>query len=244
MPQESTIDEIMQTYIEAWKLGLKAIAIYRDGSKRTQPLNTLSADSVEGLAGVTPVQRKMPEERQALTHKFKIAGHEGYITVGMYDDGSPGEIFINMSKEGSTVSGLMDAFARAISYALQYGVPLEVLVNKFSHTRFEPSGFTGNPDIPYAKSITDYIFRWLASKFLSAEMSAQMGVMPDNGKNSETAGAASEKASKAKPTLTDGISVSTPLFEDAPPCSVCGSIMVRNGSCYKCLNCGTTSGCS
>ncbi len=124
-----------------------------------------------------PVQHKMPVERQALTHKFKIAGHEGYITVGMYEDGSPGEIFINMSKEGSTVSGLMDAFARAISYALQYGVPLEVLVDKFTHTRFEPSGFTGNPEIPYAKSITDYIFRWLASKFLSPEKSAQVGVM-------------------------------------------------------------------
>ncbi len=243
MPPESTIDEIMQTYIESWKLGLKAIAIYRDGSKRTQPLNTISAHSVDGQAANTPVQHKLPEERKALTHKFKIAGHEGYITVGMYDDGSPGEIFINMSKEGSTVSGLMDAFARAISYALQYGVPLEVLVNKFTHTRFEPSGFTGNPDIPYAKSITDYIFRWLASKFLSAEKSAQVGVMLEHAQklDSPTIG---EKATEPRPFLSDGISVSSPLFEDAPPCSVCGSIMVRNGSCYKCLNCGTTSGCS
>ncbi len=198
---------------------------------------------MDGQAANTPVQHKMPVERKALTHKFKIAGHEGYITVGMYDDGSPGEIFINMSKEGSTVSGLMDAFARAISYALQYGVPLEVLVNKFTHTRFEPSGFTGNPDIPYAKSITDYIFRWLASKFLSAEKSAQVGVMLEHAQklDSPTIG---EKATEPRPFLSDGISVSSPLFEDAPPCSVCGSIMVRNGSCYKCLNCGTTSGCS
>jgi ribonucleoside-diphosphate reductase alpha chain len=243
MPQDSTVEEIMQTYIESWKLGLKAIAIYRDGSKRTQPLNTVADRQTqkEGVKG--PVQKKMPVERQALTHKFRIAGHEGYITVGMYDDGMPGEVFINMSKEGSTVSGLMDAFARAISYALQYGVPLEVLVNKFTHTRFEPSGFTGNPEIPYAKSITDYLFRWLAMKFLSPEKSAEAGVIQElisESIDAEEIGppemplARKEAPDKEAPRL----------FEDAPPCSVCGSIMVRNGSCYKCLNCGTTSGCS
>jgi ribonucleoside-diphosphate reductase alpha chain len=253
MPKESTVDEIMQTYVEAWKLGLKAIAIYRDGSKRTQPLNTTSGVEAK-KAEARPVQHKLPVERAAITHKFNIAGHEGYITVGMYDDGSPGEIFINMSKEGSAVSGLMDAFARAISYALQYGVPLEVLVDKFAHTRFEPSGFTGNEQIPYAKSITDYIFRWLALKFLSPEKRALAGVL---GTESEA------PASPAPPTLEDRATAnekpvprsgpsaeasqgeSIPrMFEDAPPCSTCGSIMVRNGSCYKCLNCGSTSGCS
>ena len=252
MPKETTVDEIMETYNESWKLGLKSIAIYRDGSKRTQPLNTTSgAEATAALDAGRPVQHKLPVERQALTHKFNIAGHEGYITVGMYEDGSPGELFINMSKEGSAVSGLMDAFARAISYALQYGVPLEVLVDKFAHTRFEPSGFTGNDQIPYAKSITDYIFRWMALKFLSADQRALAGLLEDSESTlavqaastpatdmgSETptpVGAEERKASDDMPRM----------FEDAPPCSTCGSIMVRNGSCYKCLNCGSTSGCS
>ena len=248
MPTESTVDEIMQTYVEAWKLGLKAIAIYRDGSKRTQPLNTSSgADAADTVAEAgSPVQKKLPVERQAITHKFNIAGHEGYITVGMYDDGSPGEIFINMSKEGSAVSGLMDAFARAISYALQYGVPLEVLVDKFAHTRFEPSGFTGNDQIPYAKSITDYLFRWLASKFLSADKQAAAGVVEDDTalEVPEPATAPPTPSEPAPETASASSTEMPRLFEDAPPCSTCGSIMVRNGSCYKCLNCGTTSGCS
>jgi ribonucleoside-diphosphate reductase alpha chain len=261
MPQEATVEEIMQAYLEAWKLGLKAIAIYRDGSKRTQPLNTIAAavpaatkikTPEPGRSG-QPVQRKLPVERNALTHKFSIAGHEGYITVGMYEDGSPGEIFINMSKEGSTVSGLMDAFARAISYALQYGVPLEVLVDKFTHTRFEPSGFTGNQAIPYAKSITDYIFRWLALKFLPPEKRLEVGLPPGKANPAERealgekeaggdslADASSARAGKVETASTQRLDQA----DDAPPCSVCGSIMVRNGSCYKCLNCGTTSGCS
>jgi ribonucleoside-diphosphate reductase alpha chain len=240
MPKEATVEEIMQTYVEAWKLGLKAIAIYRDGSKRTQPLNTSSAEKADVAAASRPVQRKLPVERRAITHKFNIAGHEGYITVGMYDDGTPGEIFINMSKEGSTVSGLMDAFARAISYALQYGVPLEVLADKFAHTRFEPSGFTGNENIPYAKSITDYIFRWLALKFLPPEKQAL------NGEDSANVEQGPSQAPSAPPAESKaGAPVARPrMFEDAPPCSTCGSIMVRNGSCYKCLNCGATSGCS
>ncbi len=256
LPKEATVEEIMQTYVEAWKLGLKAIAIYRDGSKRTQPLNTSSgvesqktpntpieptkddAKRPSKEAVSRPVQRKLPVERRAITHKFNIAGHEGYITVGMYDDGTPGEIFINMSKEGSTVSGLMDAFARAISYALQYGVPLEVLADKFAHTRFEPSGFTGNENIPYAKSITDYIFRWLALKFLPPEKQALAGV---TGEASESD--ANEAPSAREPRAAAPVSQPR-MFEDAPPCSTCGSIMVRNGSCYKCLNCGATSGCS
>jgi len=252
MPKEATVDEIMQTYVEAWKLGLKAIAIYRDGSKRTQPLNTssgaeLAAGPGSGKLGAVsrPVQRKLPVERRAITHKFNIAGHEGYITVGMYDDGAPGEIFINMSKEGSTVSGLMDAFARAISYALQYGVPLEVLADKFAHTRFEPSGFTGNEQIPYAKSITDYIFRWLALKFLSPEKQALAGVLGESSDVSSEPSSKTAMAVETSPESRTSAPSSVPrMFEDAPPCSTCGSIMVRNGSCYKCLNCGATSGCS
>ncbi|HSF17229.1 MAG TPA: vitamin B12-dependent ribonucleotide reductase [Vicinamibacteria bacterium] len=244
MPNESTVDEIMHTYVEAWRLGLKAIAIYRDGSKRTQPLNTSMTPVAKAAAeALRPIQRKLPVERQAITHKFNIAGHEGYITVGMYDDGSPGEIFINMSKEGSAVSGLMDAFARAISYALQYGVPLEVLVDKFAHTRFEPSGFTGNAQIPYAKSITDYIFRWLALKFLSEDKRASAGLIGAT----EEVNALAEASLSLEPATgagTERVGPAVPRFEDAPPCSTCGSIMVRNGSCYKCLNCGSTSGCS
>ena len=180
MPHEATAEDITGVYIEGWKLGLKAIAIYRDGSKRTQPLSTKRSDveakKVEVLVPVAapkptiiskPFRRKLPDERPSITHKFSIAGHEGYITVGMYPDGTPGEIFLTMSKEGSTISGLMDSFATAISMALQYGVPLQTLVDKFAHARFEPSGVTNNPDIRFAKSLMDYIFRWLGLKFLN-----------------------------------------------------------------------------
>ena len=186
MPEEATVEDVANVYIEAWRLGLKAIAIYRDGSKRTQPLNTKkqesgirSRESAKTAALIPspqspapsprPYRRKLADERRAITHKFSIGGHEGYLTVGLYEDGLPGEIFITMAKEGSTVSGLMDSFATAISLALQYGVPLKVLCDKFSHSRFEPSGWTPNPDIPMAKSVMDYIFRWLAIKFLTGE---------------------------------------------------------------------------
>src|SRR5687767_3158011 len=182
MPNEATVEDIIQAYMESWKLGLKAVAIYRDGSKRTQPLNT-SKDKDDTKSGTAesketrPLRRKLPDERRSITHKFDIAGHEGYIIAGMYEDGQPGEIFITMSKEGSTISGLMDSFATAISIALQYGVPLRGLVDKFSHMRFEPSGFTKNPDIPMAKSIMDYIFRWLATKFLDGDAQQEAGVV-------------------------------------------------------------------
>ncbi|PYR19064.1 MAG: vitamin B12-dependent ribonucleotide reductase [Acidobacteria bacterium] len=192
VPKDATVDEITQAYIQAWKLGAKAISIYRDGSKRTQPLNTSKDKDREPavLADIqamarTPVRRKLPDERHAITHKFDIAGHEGYITVGLFDDGQPGEIFLVMAKEGSTISGFADAFAQAISYALQYGVPLQALVDKFSHVRFEPSGMTRNPEIRFAKSIVDYIFRWLASKFLSNEAQYHAGV---NGRELEESG--------------------------------------------------------
>jgi ribonucleoside-diphosphate reductase alpha chain len=300
--------------MQGWKMGLKAIAIYRDGCKRTQPLNTAASrndDAVKGHRGLrgsaagagapavapaptasvapdgTPRRHKLPDERRAITHKFSVAGHEGYITVGLYEDGTPGEIFLTMAKEGSTISGLMDSFATAISLTLQYGVPLDALVEKFSHMRFEPSGYTKNPEIPIAKSLVDYIFRWLASKFLTADLKEKAGVIsreergpapaPADLKNRATLTPVSEAAAgpalaaaaalqalasvKAEaPTAGEaaepraiGFAVPAPAhagrltFEnssDAPSCHECGSLMVRSGACYKCLNCGATSGCS
>lgn len=248
MPNDVTVDDVMQLYIDAWKMGLKAIAIYRDGSKWTQPLST-SVDDKKSVSAeeekkveFKPVRRRLPDERKSITHKFSVAGHEGYITVGMYPDGTPGEIFITMSKEGSTLSGLMDAFATAISLALQYGVPLKVLVDKFSHMRFEPSGFTNNPDIPIAKSIIDYIFRWLGKKFLTPDEQPSNVDYTDilNGIYSsqvEKVGLRSEAIEKYEKQIFESQS-------DAPPCPSCGTIMQRAGSCYVCPNCGSTSGCS
>jgi len=244
MPEESTVEDIMNAYIESWKLGLKAVAIYRDGSKRVQPLSSGSSKGekkaaspaparVEERIVYRPTRRKLPDERQSITHKFSIAGHEGYITVGLYEDGQPGELFITMAKEGSTISGLMDSFATAVSYGLQYGVPLKFFVDKFSHVRFEPSGFTNNPQIPYAKSIMDYIFRWLALKFIGPEAVEA----PEVGDTLKLRPTEPEPQQKLQFAPADGMA-------DAPACSECGGIMVRNGSCYKCENCGTTSGCS
>jgi ribonucleoside-diphosphate reductase alpha chain len=347
MPEAATAEEIEQVYLEGWKLGLKAIAIYRDNSKRSQPLSTgkkkdegsaeqqaLIKELQEQLAitqveAGKPHRRRLPAERTAVTHKFDIAGHEGYITVGLYPDGQPGEIFLKMAKEGSTVSGLMDSFATTVSVALQYGVPLRDLVNKFAHVRFEPSGFTGNSEIPIAKSIVDYIFRWLGSRFLTDDDKGTLGLIDrsqivdspaglapsgpvdlaartdavtgsadaSGGQTSTdadpadvpptkasgddpsaTAVAAQELAPRVekvelgylatvgasnghanghtngnapKPANGGGITlnmggtkVAFATQADAPSCADCGSIMVRNGSCYKCLNCGSTSGCS
>jgi ribonucleoside-diphosphate reductase alpha chain len=255
VPKEATVDEIMEAYIESWRLGAKAISIYRDGSKRTQPLNTSKdktqapLDDVEKVVRSMgqPVRRRLPDERQSITHKFDIAGHEGYITVGLFEDGTPGELFLVMAKEGSTISGFADAFAQAISYALQYGVPLQVLVDKFSHARFEPSGFTKNPDVRFAKSIVDYIFRWLATKFLSQEAQFHAGVN-NREEREQVRPADPPKPVAPKPstgsTSTMYAAAAIQNQEDAPPCSVCGSIMVRSGSCYKCANCGSTSGCA
>jgi ribonucleoside-diphosphate reductase alpha chain len=360
MPEAATSSDIEQVYMEGWRLGLKAIAIYRDGSKRSQPLSTGkkkdAKESVESAPEAAkdagepkPYRRRLPAERQAVTHKFEIAGHEGYITVGLYPDGTPGEIFLKMAKEGSTVSGLMDSFATAISLSLQYGVPLRDLVNKFGHVRFEPAGFTGNQEIPIAKSIVDYIFRWLGSRFLPREDRDALGIISreeprttqseapaaetsssdvsgasassgtatggsaggsddspppplasasstqDVSHGARTAGEAARVVAQKAATLAmqpaagtvppdtttpetiekvqpnkaelplengqmngngNGGSLKAPLAftvtrpvafqaqEDAPSCAECGSIMVRNGSCYKCLNCGSTSGCS
>ncbi len=248
VPENITPDEVSDLFMQAWRMGVKAIAIYRDNSKRTQPLNVAGKDKskeeTEQAAkkpAFKPIRRKLPSVRNAITHKFNIGGHEGYITVGMYDDGKPGEIFLVMAKEGSSISGLMDSFATAISLALQYGVPLKVLIDKFSHVRFEPSGHTGNQQIPFAKSIVDYIFRWLASKFLDAEEQLQTGVHIIEVSDPETAKAPS--APKLAEETANGMR-SMYAMDDAPTCAGCGSIMVRNGSCYKCMNCGETSGCS
>jgi ribonucleoside-diphosphate reductase alpha chain len=275
MPHEATPEEIAEAYMQAWKLGIKALAIYRDGSKKTQPLSTGKAGDAdkksvpaEAPAEARPLRRKLPDERQSLTHKFSVGGHEGYITIGLYPDQTPGEIFITMSKEGSVVSGLMDSFATSISLALQYGVPLRTLVEKFMHTRFEPSGFTGNPDIPMAKSIMDYLFRYVALKFLDKEERAHVGLIADQQDEydnegasvpvkpapSTTSAAVSTGAGQAGPAgapSANGESRATAAERqvfvtqaDAPPCPECGSITSRNGACYRCNNCGTSIGCS
>jgi ribonucleoside-diphosphate reductase alpha chain len=339
MPEAATPAEIETVYLEGWRMGLKAIAIYRDNSKRSQPLNTgkkkeaAAAEVAVAAAPAAPVEpkayrRRLPAERTAITHKFDISGHEGYITVGLYPDGQPGEIFLKMAKEGSTISGLMDSFATTVSVALQYGVPLHDLVHKFAHVRFEPSGFTSNPEIPIAKSIIDYIFRWLGSRFLPPEDRATLGLVdrsaaaessvqplnfglggsggagsagssgsgsspaasPASPPSGATAVAAPDDAAATPPPARESSaerpsdaprSAATPSTNgnghangksngngaaatramlgsfgigraqvtftsqaDAPSCADCGSIMVRNGSCYKCLNCGSTSGCS
>ncbi|HEY3587136.1 MAG TPA: vitamin B12-dependent ribonucleotide reductase [Myxococcaceae bacterium] len=244
LPNAATVQDIEEAYLEAWKLGLKAVAVYRDGCKRSQPLNTSKKkdEAVEipavPVEAARAVRRRLPDERRSITHKFSIGGHEGYLTVGMYDDGTPGELFVVMAKEGSVVSGLMDSFATAISLSLQYGVPLQVLADKFSHTRFEPSGFTGNPDIPIAKSITDYIFRWLSLKFDKPTLDE--GEVP--------APVAEVKALPTPAPVTEPVEAAPRHSflnqQDAPPCHTCGAIMYRSGACYKCNNCGATSGCS
>jgi len=259
MPSECTVEDIITAYTESWKLGIKALAIYRDGSKRSQPLNT-SLEKLKDTSGkliaeygeARPVRRRLSDERAAITHKFSISGHEGYLTVGLYEDGTAGEIFVTMAKEGSAVSGLVDAVATLTSITLQYGVPMEVLCKKFIHTRFEPNGFTNNPNIPMAKSILDYIFRWLELKF----------VLPKENATTEadsSAEAMGTKAMAGKMIAPDPVAFSKPaparagrqttqvafqVESDAPPCPTCGDIMVRSGSCHKCISCGTTSGCS
>jgi ribonucleoside-diphosphate reductase alpha chain len=259
----------MEAYIQSWKLGLKAVAIYRDGCKKSQPLSaagTKTATSSGAERAAAPVEEenlnappravrhKLQEERASITHKFNIGGHEGYITVGLYPDGSPGELFITMAKEGSTVSGLMDSFALATSIALQHGVPLKLLCEKFEHTRFEPQGWTNNPDVGYAKSIMDYIFRWLHLRFLTGQqqmlfenfrpkVAGSLGEAPSIG---DLNGSAAPPPKEQRPNTGHIADALAGLIDmgDAPSCHVCGSIMVRNGSCYKCMSCGSTSGCS
>jgi ribonucleoside-diphosphate reductase alpha chain len=255
MPEESTIEDIMNAYIDSWKMGLKAVAIYRDNSKRSQPLNAAGNKKDEKKVEVAePVQRelfartqreKLPVERDSVTHKFSVGGHEGYITVGMYPDGRPGEIFIKMSKEGSTLSGVMDGLALTLSIGLQYGVPLKVLVDKLLNTRFEPSGITANPNIRFATSVLDYIARWLGGRFISADYLKLNGAAPAEG--TVVAGAVVPAAIPATAAARISEPVNTSprdAHEGAPTCSECGMLMVPNGACYKCENCGSTSGCS
>jgi ribonucleoside-diphosphate reductase alpha chain len=247
LPGDAAVEDMSAAYVEGWKLGLKALAIYRDGSKRTQPLNTAREEEsgkVVSLEERRPSRRKLPDERQAVTHKFSIAGHEGYLTVGLYEDGSPGEIFLRMAKEGSTISGLMDTIATMASMSLQYGVPLKALVDKFSHTRFEPAGFTNNREIPIAKSIADYVFRYLGNRFLRDEIALE----DEQELVAAAAGFEGEEKRAAVAGGSGGLGVARPYSfinqADAPSCMDCGSIMIRNGACYKCANCGSTSGCS
>jgi ribonucleoside-diphosphate reductase alpha chain len=293
MPNECTVAEVRDTYVQAWKMGLKCVAIYRDGSKRSQPLNTkktneggnktVAADSgaletrlleletevlkLRSESG-KPLRRRLSDTRRSLTHRFDIAGHEGYLTVGQYEDGQPGELFITMAKEGSTIGGLMDSIGTLTSMALQYGVPLDALVRKFAHQRFEPSGFTKNPEIRNASSITDYVFRWLALQFIpgyresvTAARTQPELVMPgldeeikkkvnrpvpelpiaDDGTDIvELKGGNGHKHDRRSGVLTSMITNQ----QDAPTCPNCGNVVVRNGACYKCLNCGESLGCS
>jgi ribonucleoside-diphosphate reductase alpha chain len=271
LPENASVEDIMEAYLQAWKLGLKAVAVYRDGCKKSQPLSaagTKTANSSKDDARVAAsqqeenlnappraVRHKLQEERHSITHKFKVGDHEGYITVGLYPDGEPGELFITMAKEGSTVSGLMDSFALATSIALQHGVPLKLLCEKFAHTRFEPSGWTTNPEIGFAKSIMDYIFRWLQLRFLTGQqqmlfesfrpklsaISSQPSELGDmNGSEPKP------EARGPKPGSLHAADQLAGIIDlgDAPSCSFCGSIMTRNGSCYRCGSCGSTSGCS
>ena len=306
MPKESTVDDIEQAYFEGWRLGLKALAIYRDGSKQSQPLSTTKEGDRKKGADGRPARRRLPATRHSLTHKFSVGGHEGYITVGLFEDGTPGELFISMAKEGSTIGGLMDVIGTETSMGLQYGVPLEVLVEKFSHSRFEPSGWTPNPDIPVAKSVVDYIFRWLGIQFLpgfreantprretsteGGEDSAESHHMAEvvvkalpatsaphvNGNGSSTNGSGKASSSNGKLPAAIAQRIASPQLalanasypsghsssghslestanrnqqfarfqSDAPACSACGAITVRNGNCYLCHNCGTSHGCS
>jgi ribonucleoside-diphosphate reductase alpha chain len=273
LPEGALVEDIMEAYLQAWKLGLKAVAVYRDGCKKSQPLSaagTTTALSKKGDAAAAAhleeenlnappraVRHKLQEERASITHKFNVGGHEGYITVGLYPDGSPGELFITMAKEGSTVSGLMDSFALGVSIALQHGVPLKLFCEKFAHTRFEPSGWTNNPDIGFAKSIMDYIFRWLQLRFLTGQqqmlfenlrMRTPAATAQAEGGDLNSSGVSGQRSEVRTPTpgsvhTADALATLIDLG-DAPTCSFCGSIMTRNGSCYRCASCGSTSGCS
>jgi ribonucleoside-diphosphate reductase alpha chain len=268
LPETATVEDVMEAYIEAWRYGTKAIAIYRDGSKKVQPLSTnadasnakkktevpAAAETVRIVEVNRPERRRLPDTRASLTHKFNIEGHEGYITVGLFEDGTPGELFVTMAKEGSTLSGMMDAFATSVSLLFQHGVPLPHLVEKFSHMRFEPSGWTGNPEIGMAKSIVDYVFRWLGHRYLSASDKEMLGLVRHSEivdptpqlelikpYVTQTVEPAPVMVSTIQPSAMPRRMNSTP---DAPPCPRCGWLTVRNGTCHKCENCGETTGCS
>ncbi|HTD66415.1 MAG TPA: vitamin B12-dependent ribonucleotide reductase, partial [Candidatus Limnocylindria bacterium] len=305
LPNDATAADIRNAYVDAWKMGLKCVAIYRDGSKRSQPLNTKKTNEgvnavanaantserliedleskIRALTAVVevyqhenngllkeagkPLRRRLPDTRMAVNHKFDIAGHEGYLTVGLFENGQPGELFVTMAKEGSTIGGLMDTIGALTSMALQYGVPLEGLVRKFAHQRFEPSGFTKNPDIRQASSIIDYVFRWMGCQFVKGykESTAPRVPQPDLPMTGlpDMERAAMNRTSQEMPPTLSGTEVITLKVAtqgnghahatitstfvnqmDAPTCPNCGSVTVRNGACYKCNNCGESLGCS
>ncbi|HEY3855550.1 MAG TPA: vitamin B12-dependent ribonucleotide reductase [Verrucomicrobiae bacterium] len=306
LPHECTVEDIKDAYVQAWKMGLKCVAIYRDGSKRSQPLNTRKGtegeststtrvkdleaeiEKMKGEAG-QPLRKRLPDTRSAVTHKFDVAGHEGYLTVGLFEDGQPGELFITMAKEGSTIGGLMDCIGTLTSMALQYGVPLDALLRKFAHQRFEPSGYTKNPEIRNASSIIDYVFRWLALQFIPGYRESTTNLIGRNQTEMQLPGLVEESKKKINRPVSDlavadeteiilqpvkgggtngnglgghgghnghgasagvgqvvtSLSQSVSHFQlDAPTCPNCGHVAVRNGACYKCLNCGESLGCS
>jgi ribonucleoside-diphosphate reductase alpha chain len=245
LPTEVTVDDVAGLYIDAWKLGVKAIAIYRDGCKVAQPLSTKS-DTPE-LIVAKPQRRVMPIERQEIGRKFKVGEYEGYIHVGLFPEGDPGDIFVDIAKEGTTLAGLMNAFMIAVSVGIQYGVPLEVFVSKFAHMRFEPSGLTNDPDIRVAKSIPDYIFRWMGKRFLDTDQQADLGIMSqavrDRIAASYDAQEAGEPAAENAHSPSAGQAALFNAWEDAVECAKCGGRKVRTGACYTCRDCGDNSGC-
>ena len=256
LPEEISVDEISQLFTESWQLGVKAIAIYRDNCKVAQPLSgkanagATTLAPVSGVVGALPQRRRLPDDRVEVGRKFKVGEYEGYIHVGLFEDGTPGDIFVDIAKEGTTLAGLMNSFMISVSLGLQYGVPLEVYVSKFSHMRFEPSGMTNDADIRIAKSIVDYIFRWMGKKFLSTDQQEEAGILTAEVKQ-RLAAAYTEAGDHASAAETMGVTVAAPgqtaLFnqwEDAQECARCGGRMVRTGSCYTCRDCGTNTGCS
>jgi ribonucleoside-diphosphate reductase alpha chain len=257
LPESATVQEVSDLYVDAWKLGVKAIAIYRDNCKVAQPLSGKS-DTAETLpvgapaAAAAPVpltqRRRLPEERTEVGRKFRVGDHEGYIHVGLYDDGSPGDIFVDIAKEGTALAGLMNCFMIAVSIGLQYGVPLEVWVSKFAHMRFEPSGMTNDADIRIAKSIPDYVFRWMGKKFLDVEQQEEVGILSPEVRARLAASYAGGEEKAAEASASEAAPPGqTALFnnwEDAVECAKCGGRMVRTGSCYTCRDCGTNTGCS
>jgi ribonucleoside-diphosphate reductase alpha chain len=249
LPETATIDEVAQLWIDAWKLGVKAIAIYRDNCKVAQPLSGKKEDGTIAAPVAAPVQlrerKRLPEDRTEVGRKFRVGDYEGYIHVGLYDDGTPGDIFVDIAKEGTTLAGLMNSFMISVSLGLQYGVPLEVYVSKFAHMRFEPSGMTNDADIRVAKSIVDYVFRWMGKKFLSVEQQEEVGILSPEVKarlsqQYAEPSAAATPAEAAPPGQTALFNA----WEDAVECARCGGRMVRTGSCYTCRDCGTNTGCS
>jgi ribonucleoside-diphosphate reductase alpha chain len=245
LPEQVTIEDVADVYIESWRLGIKAVAIYRDNCKVAQPLS--GRDDKNAAAAPPPVlvrqRNRLPEDRTEVGRKFRVGEYEGYIHVGLYEDGSPGDIFVDIAKDGTTMSGLMNSLMIAVSMGLQYGVPPEVYVSKLSHLRFEPSGTTNDRDIPNAKSIVDYVFRWFGKKFLTVDQQEDIGILTPEVKARLASAYASGEATEDRPAVLPGQGALFNSHEDAIECSRCGGRMVRAGTCYTCRDCGTSTGC-